>query len=145
MQHAHLSVCSVISTSIWVWHIFSVLINCNTSFLEISHGPVCEWSDPTRGRRPKLGPVFLWLHFSYYVKCSQGQAVERKPSENMSRAAFGVLYNSKELQFVVAQRWWSMCSCGGRVVECEWEENTVGKGLLLDGVEGFCPSPKQKP
>lgn len=68
---------------------------------------------------PSLDLCFCGCTFHIMSNVHRVRLGSEKPSENMSRAAFGVLYNSKELQFVVAQRWWSMCSCGGRVVECE--------------------------
>lgn len=46
----------------------------------------------------------------------------------MSAAALRAAYNSRELLFVVAQRWWSMCSCGGRVLYNVNESKTGGRG-----------------
>lgn len=43
----------------------------------------------------------------------------------MSAAAFGA--QLRELLFVVAQRWWSMCSCGGRVLYNVNESKTRGR------------------
>lgn len=86
----------------------------------------------------------LWAALFILSQMVTGSGCEGENLWNMSAAAaLTALYNSNQLLFVVAERWWSMCSCGGRVLYNVNGSKTRARErnwVLLYATKCLCPS-----